>query len=77
MRIDSPGGGAFASEIIRQEILTLKDSGKPVIVSMGSVAASGGYWISMGATEIWATPTTITGSIGVFGVRATADILVI
>ena len=73
LRIDSPGGGAFASEIIRQEILTLKDSGKPVIVSMGSVAASGGYWISMGATEIWATPTTITGSIGVFGVIPTFE----
>lgn len=73
LRVDSPGGGAFASEIIRQEILTLKDSGKPVIVSMGSVAASGGYWISMGATEIWATPTTITGSIGVFGIIPTFE----
>jgi protease-4 len=73
IRIDSPGGGAFASEAIRQDIIALKELGKPVVISMGSVAASGGYWIAMGATEIWSTPTTITGSIGVFGVVPTFE----
>jgi len=73
LRIDSPGGSAFASEIIRQEIIALKDAGKPVVVSMGSVAASGGYWMAMGASEVWATPTTITGSIGVFGIVPTFE----
>ncbi|MEX2498717.1 MAG: signal peptide peptidase SppA [Wenzhouxiangellaceae bacterium] len=67
LRIDSGGGSAFASEIIRQEMLALKESGKPVVVSMANVAASGGYWIAMGADEIWAYPNTITGSIGIFG----------
>ena len=73
IRINSPGGGAFASEVIRQDIIALKEHGKPVIVSMGAVAASGGFWIAMGATEIWSTPTTITGSIGVFGVVPTFE----
>jgi len=68
LRVDSPGGSAFASELIRQEVLLLKKAGKPVVVSMGSLAASGGYWISAGADEIWAAPTTITGSIGIFGI---------
>ncbi len=67
LRIDSGGGSAFASEIIRQELQATREAGKPVVVSMGSVAASGGYWIAMGADEVWATPSTITGSIGVFG----------
>lgn len=67
LRIDSPGGSAFASEQIRQELLQLREAGKPVIASMSSVAASGGYWIAAGADEIFATPATITGSIGVFG----------
>lgn len=67
LRVDSPGGSAFASELIRQEVLLLKKAGKPVVVSMGSLAASGGYWISANADEIWASPTTITGSIGIFG----------
>lgn len=67
LRIDSGGGSAFASEIIRRELMALKDAGKPVVVSMGNVAASGGYWIAMGADEVWAYPTTITGSIGIFG----------
>ena len=66
-RIDSGGGSAFASEIIRQEMMALREAGKPVIVSMGDVAASGGYWIAMGADEVWAYPNTITGSIGIFG----------
>ncbi|MGV6820247.1 MAG: signal peptide peptidase SppA [Parvularcula sp.] len=67
LRVDSPGGSAFASEIIRDELLKLKEAKKPVVVSMGSLAASGGYWISTSADEIWAAPTTVTGSIGVFG----------
>ncbi len=67
LRVDSPGGSAFASDIIRDELLAIKASGKPVVASMGSLAASGGYWISADADEIWASPTTITGSIGIFG----------
>ena len=67
LRIDSPGGSAFASELIRQEVLLLKEAGKPVIASMASLAASGGYWIAANADQIWASPTTITGSIGIFG----------
>ncbi len=66
LRVDSPGGSAFASEIIRDNVLALKQAGKPVVVSMGSLAASGGYWISAPADEIWAAPTTVTGSIGIF-----------
>ena len=66
LRINSPGGSATASDIILREIeLIAKD--KPVIVSMGNVAASGGYWIATGANYIFAQPNTITGSIGVFG----------
>jgi protease-4 len=71
LRINSPGGDAFASEKIRREMMALKDAGKPVVVSMGNVAASGGYWIAMGADEVWASPSTITGSIGVFGLFPT------
>ena len=67
LRIDSPGGSAFASEIIRQELLQAKEDGIPVVASMSSVAASGGYWIAADADKIIASPTTITGSIGVFG----------
>ena len=67
LRVDSGGGSAFASEVIRRELMALKDAGKPVVVSMGNVAASGGYWIAMGADEVWAYPSTITGSIGIFG----------
>jgi protease-4 len=67
VRIDSPGGSAWASELIRRELELTRNAGKPVIVSMSSVAASGGYWIATAADEIWAEPTTITGSIGVFG----------
>lgn len=73
LRIDSGGGSAFASEIIRDELQAARDDGKAVIVSMGSVAASGGYWIAMAADQVWATPTTITGSIGVFGVFPTFE----
>jgi len=67
LRVDSPGGSAYASEIIRQEVEQLKAAGKPVIASMGTYAASGGYWISASANKIYAAPTTITGSIGIFG----------
>jgi len=66
LRVDSPGGSVTASEEIYQEIQALQEDGKPVVVSMGSVAASGGYYISAPADEIWASPTTITGSIGIF-----------
>ncbi|MFU8831170.1 MAG: signal peptide peptidase SppA [Wenzhouxiangella sp.] len=66
-RVNSGGGSAFASEIIRRELLALREAGKPVVISMGDVAASGGYWVAMGADEVWAYPTTITGSIGVIG----------
>lgn len=67
MRVNSPGGSALASEVIRREVELAKNE-KPFIVSMGNVAASGGYWISTNADYIFADPTTITGSIGVFGV---------
>jgi protease-4 len=73
LRVDSPGGSAFASEIIRRELELTRAAGKPVVVSMGNVAASGGYWISMAADEVIAAPTTITGSIGVFAILPTAD----
>ena len=66
LRVDSPGGSMFASEQIYRELRALRETGKPVVVSMSSVAASGGYYIAAGADEIWASPTTITGSIGVF-----------
>ncbi|MGZ2412206.1 protease IV [Sphingomonas sp. F9_3S_D5_B_2] len=68
VRVDSPGGSVLASERIREAILHAKAKGIPVVVSMGSVAASGGYWVSTPANFIYAEPSTITGSIGVFGV---------
>ncbi|UHQ23101.1 signal peptide peptidase SppA [Lysobacter sp. 5GHs7-4] len=71
LRVDSPGGEVFASEQIRREIVALKAAGKPVVVSMGDLAASGGYWISMNADKIYADPSTITGSIGIFGMIPT------
>jgi protease-4 len=71
LRVNSPGGEVFASEQIRREVERLKEAGKPVVVSMGDVAASGGYWISMNADRIYADPSTITGSIGIFGVIPT------
>ncbi|MCH1926457.1 signal peptide peptidase SppA [Shewanella sp. C32] len=73
LRVDSPGGSAFASEQIRQEVLALKAAGKPVVVSMSSLAASGGYWISASADYIYANPGTITGSIGIFGMITTFE----
>ncbi|QSX79361.1 signal peptide peptidase SppA [Agrilutibacter solisilvae] len=71
LRVDSPGGEVFASEQIRREIVELKKAGKPVVVSMGDLAASGGYWISMNADRIYADESTITGSIGIFGLIPT------
>ncbi len=68
VRVDSPGGSAMASEQIRQAILQAKAQGLPVVVSMGSLAASGGYWVSTAGDAIFAEPNTITGSIGIFGV---------
>src|SRR5690606_30570572 len=71
LRVDSPGGSAFASEVIRNEVQALQEAGIPVVASMSSVAASGGYWISMAADQIYASPSTITGSIGIFGMFPT------
>jgi protease-4 len=73
VRVDSGGGSAMASEVIREELAAMRAEGTPVVISMGSVAASGGYWMSLPANQIWATPTTITGSIGVFGVFPTFE----
>jgi protease-4 len=73
LRIDSPGGLVQASEIIREQLDLTRKAGKPVIASMGDVAASGGYWIAMGADEVVADAATITGSIGVFGLVPTFE----
>jgi protease-4 len=71
LRVDSPGGSAFASEVILDEIERLREDDKPVVASMSSVAASGGYWISMAADRIVASDVTITGSIGIYGMLPT------
>lgn len=71
LRVNSPGGDVFASEQVRRELALAREAGKPVVVSMGDVAASGGYWISLASDEIWAEPNTITGSIGIFGLFMT------
>ena len=71
LRVNSPGGGVYPSEQIRRQVDALKVAGKPVVVSMGNVAASGGYWISMTADSIWADEATITGSIGIYGLLMT------
>ena len=73
LRVDSGGGSAFASEVIREEIVVAKSKGIKVIASMSNIAASGGYWISANADEIWASHDTITGSIGVFGFLPTFE----
>jgi protease-4 len=75
LRVDSPGGSAFGSELVRRELELTRAAGKPVVVSMGDLAASGGYWISMAADQVIADPATITGSIGVFGMLPTAPAL--
>ncbi|KGM52789.1 endopeptidase IV [Lysobacter concretionis Ko07 = DSM 16239] len=71
LRVNSPGGEVFASEQIRREVVALQEAGKPVVVSMGDLAASGGYWISMNADRIYADASTISGSIGIFGMLPT------
>ena len=73
LRVDSPGGSMFASELILREIQALRKAGKPVVVSMSTYAASGGYYISAAANQIFASPTTLTGSIGVFSVVPTFE----
>ena len=73
LRVNSPGGSVLASEEIYREVLALRAAGKPVVVSMSTLAASGGYYISAPADEIWASPTTITGSIGIFALIPTFD----
>lgn len=73
IRVDSPGGSVFASEQIYREVRAAQADGKPVIVSMGDLAASGGYYIASSADEIWAHPATITGSIGIFGAIPTFE----
>jgi protease IV len=67
LRLDTPGGSPFAAEQVRRELELIRQGGKPVLVSMGNVAASAGYWMAMGGDLIYADPSTITGSIGVFG----------
>lgn len=73
LRVNSPGGNVSASEVIRAELAAAKAAGKPVVVSMGGMAASGGYWISTPASYIVANPSTLTGSIGIFGVINTVE----
>jgi protease-4 len=73
LRVNSPGGSVFGSELVRRELEVARASGKPVVVSMGDLAASGGYWISTPADEIVADRSTVTGSIGVFGLLPSAD----
>lgn len=71
LRVNSPGGSVTGSERIRRAVLQVREQGKPVVVSMGNMAASGGYWVSMDANRIFAHPSTITGSIGIFGLIPT------
>jgi len=73
LRVNSPGGSVFASDLIRRKLAEVRAAEIPVVVSMGSVAASGGYWIATEADEIWALPTTITGSIGAFSAFPTIE----
>jgi protease IV len=73
LRVDSPGGSVMASEAIYRELLALRAAGKPVVVSMSGYAASGGYYISAPADEIWSSPATLTGSIGIFAIIPTVD----
>ncbi len=73
LRVNSPGGSPFGSELVRRELELTRQAGKPVVVSMGDLAASGGYWISLAADEVIADPTTLTGSIGVVAMLPTAQ----
>ena len=74
LRVDSPGGSVFGSELVRRELELARTAGKPVVVSMGTLAASGGYWITTSSDEVIADATTVTGSIGVFGLLPAADL---
>jgi protease-4 len=76
LRVNSPGGSAFASDVIAREIIALREVGKPVIVSMGDLAASGGYYISAPADLVFADPSTVTGSIGIFAIKVNAAPLI-
>ena len=69
LRVNSPGGSLYASETIRRQVAAVREAGKPIVVSMSSVAASGGYWIAVNANQIWAEDSTITGSIGIFSLQ--------
>ena len=73
VRVDSPGGSAYAAERIRLALMQAKAQGLPVVVSMGSLAASGGYWVATAGDAIFAEPATITGSIGIFGIIPTFE----
>ena len=73
LRVNSPGGSVFASDLIRRKLAEAREAGIPVVVSMGTMAASGGYWISAEADQIWALPTTLTGSIGAFSAFPTVE----
>jgi protease-4 len=73
LRVNSPGGSPFGSELVRRELELTRAAGKPVVVSMGDVAASGGYWVAMSADEVMADPASVTGSIGVFALLPSAD----
>ena len=73
IRVNTGGGSVLAAERIRQAIGRIREAGMPVVISMGAIAASGGYYIAAEADEIWATPTTITGSIGVFAAFPTFE----
>ena len=73
LRVNSPGGSVLGSELIRDQLRIAREQGKPVVVSMGDVAASGGYWISMAADQVWADAATVTGSIGVFAMLPTGE----
>ena len=73
LRVNSPGGSVFASDLIRRKLLEVAGADIPIVVSMGTVAASGGYWIAAEADEIWALPTTLTGSIGAFSAFPTIE----
>ena len=73
LRVNSPGGSVFASDLIRRKLLEVVDADIPIVVSMGTIAASGGYWIAAEADEIWALPTTLTGSIGAFSAFPTIE----
>jgi protease-4 len=73
LRVNSPGGSVFASDLIRRKLSEASEAGIPIVVSMGTVAASGGYWIAAEADQIWALPTTLTGSIGAFSAFPTIE----